>query len=360
MFAAIEQAKLDALLVTSHVHLEYLTGYSGMGGYFAPFPLIMVPGRAPIFVARLYEIASVRAESCIDEIIPYTHEKDFAKVCADVLRGFGLQAGSVGFELGCWNLAPADVSALEAQLPDMKVADATRLVARVAAVLSDLELQAMRDAMAMTDVAVRTFQQSLREGITEAEVEALVREKVKLAGGAMSQYVFMVFGERLKLPHGTPTDYPLAINQPAVFESGGSKRGYDCGVLRGAVLGRHAEAEFLHNLSAEAIDAAIAVIKPGTIASEVDAAARKVIERSGNSQAFRHRTGYQTGIRWNDRGDISLDPTSTDILQVGMTFHMPVFLFGKSGYIFGTGEHVLVTERGAEILSGTPRTLFFA
>ncbi|VIO71684.1 M24 family metallopeptidase [Bradyrhizobium ivorense] len=358
---AIARDKLDGLLVTAHGHLRYLTGYHGYGGYFAPFPLILAPGRAPTYVVREYEVAAVRAESCVDEIIPYTQQQDFAKVCADVLRRYGLQGRRIGLELGCWNLAPADVSAIQAQLPDMNIADATRLVASVAAVKSELELGVMRDAIAMTDLAVQTFQRSLRDGVTEAEVAAAIESEVKKAGGELRATALnLIFGERTKLPHGFPSRHPIRNNEPAMIEIGGAKHGYAAGLVRGAVLGRHPETESLYGLSVEALESAIAAIKPGVTAGEVDAVARKVIDRSARPRAFRHRTGYQTGIHWSERGNISLEPGGAEILQAGMTFHMPLILFGESGHLFGCSEHVLVTEAGAEILSRTPRTLYRA
>lgn len=65
-----------------------------------------------------------------------------------MLRRYGLQGRRVGLELGCWNLAPNDVSELQAQLPDLNIADATHLVALVAAVKSELEIETMRGSMA--------------------------------------------------------------------------------------------------------------------------------------------------------------------------------------------------------------------
>ncbi|RUX08731.1 aminopeptidase P family protein, partial [Mesorhizobium sp. M8A.F.Ca.ET.059.01.1.1] len=82
---AVATAGLDAIVVTAHGHLKYLSGYDGNGGYFAPFPLILIPGRAPIFVVREYDEQAVRSYSCIDEIVTYTHQPDFGRVCADVL-----------------------------------------------------------------------------------------------------------------------------------------------------------------------------------------------------------------------------------------------------------------------------------
>lgn len=102
------------------------------------------------------------------------------------------------------------------------------------------------------------------------------------------------------------------------------------------------------------------MIKPGVTAEAVDAAARNVVERSGRPRAFRHRTGYQTGIHWTERGNLSLEPNAADILEPGMTFHMPIILFSEGGHLFGCSEHVLVTERGAEILSRTPHMLYRA
>jgi Xaa-Pro aminopeptidase len=354
------QAGLDALVVTAHGHLRYLSGYDGMGGYFMPFPLILAPDRAPTYVVREYEVNGVRAESVIDEILGYTQQEDFAKVCADVLRRYGLENKRVGFELGCWNLAAADVNALQAQLPNMKVVDATRLVASVAAVKNDLEIEAMREAMTMTDLAVRTFQNSLQDGAIEVEVAEAIHDAVKMAGGDEIRLVSLGFGDRNKLPHGRPVRHPIKKNQPAMIEVGGTKRAYHAGLVRCGVLGRHPECESLHALSVEALEAAIAAIKPGATAGQVDAAGRKVIERSGRPQVFRHRAGYQIGINWGERGNLSLEPGSADVLQAGMTLHMPFILFSENGYLFGSSENVLVTKRGAEMLSRTPHTLFQA
>ncbi|MER9586562.1 Xaa-Pro peptidase family protein [Mesorhizobium sp. M0276] len=365
VLAAMASAGLDALVVTAHGHLRYLSGYDGSGGYFAPFPLIMLPGRSPIFVVREYDEQAVRSYSCIDEIVTYANQQDFGKVCADVLRRYGLQSKRIGFELGCWNLAVADFNAFQAQLPGLKIADATRLVSSVAAVKGELELQCMRDAMRMTDLAVRTFQCSLREGITELEMAATmaaaIRAEASNAGGEVGlSGGTILFGERTKLPHAPASRHPISNNEPAFLEIGASKHGYTVGMVRCAVLGRHPEAEFLHTLAEEVIDVLVAAVKPGTSAATVDAAGREVLKRSGRKGVFRQRTGYQTGINWTERGDLSLEPGAEDILKPGMTLHMPNILCSENGYLFGAAAHVLVTERGAELLSQTPPTLYRA
>ncbi|TIO28814.1 aminopeptidase P family N-terminal domain-containing protein, partial [Mesorhizobium sp.] len=65
VFEAMERAKLDALVVSSHGRLQYLSGYNGRGAYFAPFPLILVPGQKPVMVVREYEMGAVRPDTWV-------------------------------------------------------------------------------------------------------------------------------------------------------------------------------------------------------------------------------------------------------------------------------------------------------
>ncbi|RWJ11911.1 MAG: aminopeptidase P family protein [Mesorhizobium sp.] len=359
---AVERAGLDGIMVTARSHLRYLTGYSGQGSYFRPFPLILSPGRAPTFIVREFDEGNVRANSCIDEIVAFTEGYEWRTVCADVLRRHGLGNKRVGMELECWGLSPADVTALQAALPDLKIVDAGKLVVSIAAVKDEIEIKAVREAAAMTDLAVITFQESLREGVTESEVAATIRNRVSAAGGedVQPENLHMVFGERLRVPHQEPDKYPIGMNQGAFIEVSGTKNDYVAPLCRSAVLGRHPGLEALYEIASDALDAGIAIMKPGATTGAVNAAIRGVIERSTHPHALRSRTGYQIGVYWNERGNISIEPRAEDILDVNMTFHLPIILFDENGYQIGCSESILITEQGAEILSKVPRAIYRA
>jgi Xaa-Pro aminopeptidase len=359
---AIERAGLDAVFVTANNHLRYCTGYHGYATFQRPFPLILAPGRVPTCVVREYDEKAFRADSCVDEIVTYLHMDDFSKSCAEVLKRFGIERGRIDFELNCWNLAPADVAAVQAELPNIEIVDASKAVWMVTAVKSELEIQAMREAMKLTDIAVRTFHGALREGITEIEMARTIAAEVEKAGGDLWHPSTNIFsGERTKVPHLPPSRNAIRMNEPAYIELGGAKYGYAAGIVRGAIVGRHAEAEGLHALAVDGLEAGIAAIKPGVSGDHVNAAVRGVIEKAGRPRVLRSRTGYQTGIHWGGRGgNVSIEPGSKDILEAGMTLHMPIILFGESGILFGTSEHLLVTQDGADVLGKTPHTLHFA
>lgn len=356
----VERAGLDALVVTAISHLRYLTGYSGGGAYFAPHPLILSPGREPTFVVRKFDEENVRAFSCIDTIVAYTQGYEFRTVCGDVLRRLNLYNKRVGMELGCWSIAPADVTALQDELPDLKIVDASRMVASVAAVKSEVEIQALREAAIVTDLAIDIFHRSLRDGATEAQVAAAIRSGLEAAGGELSAGLNLVFGERLRLPHGRPASYPIAMNEAALIELSATVKDYCAPVCRSAVLGRDPGLESLHKVAEEAIEAAVETIRPGATTGAVSTAIRRVVERGARPEALRSRTGYQIGVYWNDRGDLSIEPGANDVIEVNMSFHIPIILFDKDGYQIGCSESVLVTERGAEILSKTPHTMYRA
>ena len=99
----------------------------------------------------------------------------------------------------------------------------------------------------------------------------------------------------------------------------------------------------------EAQRAAIAAIRPGARASDVDAAARGVIERDGYGECFGHGTGHGVGLEVHEKPVLS--PKSGDILAPGMVVTVePGIYLQKYGGV-RIEDMVLVTQGGAEVMS---------
>ena len=105
----------------------------------------------------------------------------------------------------------------------------------------------------------------------------------------------------------------------------------------------------------EAQGAAIDKAAPGVPCFEVDAAARRVIEKAGYAESFTHRLGHGLGI------DVHEPPYMVSgnaiLLEPGMTFTSEpgIYLPGKFGVRIE--DDVVVTERGALSLSPRPERL---
>ncbi len=108
----------------------------------------------------------------------------------------------------------------------------------------------------------------------------------------------------------------------------------------------------LRSAITEARAAALAAIRPGALARDVDAAARNVMQQHGFGPQFVHGTGHGVGFAAaNGNALPRIHPGSPDILESGMTFNIE-----PAAYLPGTGgmrhcDVVAVTPTGAEILT---------
>ncbi len=99
-------------------------------------------------------------------------------------------------------------------------------------------------------------------------------------------------------------------------------------------------------------EAALAAIRPGTKAADVDKAARDVLKTRGFGPQFKHSTGHGVGFSAiNAREKPRLHPKSEETLETGMVFNVEPAI-----YIDGYGgirhcDMVTVTETGAELLT---------
>lgn len=355
---SLEDWRVDLLIVTTPTHIQWLTGHDAEGSYAAPYFLIVAPDQPRRLLVRLYDEETVRQSTVPDlEIVTYYGRYDAVSACAAQLRSLGIGNASVGLELDCWGLAPADVDQLESLLPGPTIVDTSQLIVSLAEIKSTAELAVMRTASRITDQAVETFWAQCFDGSSERETYAAI-EKTILDASATTNPFTILFGERTALPHGAASEQILRTGDVAFFEGGAGVNDYMVGVCRTATVGKHAQAQALHSVAEDATAAAMEALKPGALGRDVHAAAQEVVDRAGRSTTMRQRVGYGIGIKWYDRGYTSLDPASEQVVRESMTFHLPRILFDESGrFGIGTSETVLVTARGAERFSSTSGSL---
>src|SRR4029453_2891647 len=141
------------------------------------------------------------------------------------------------------------------------------------------EIAMMRQAVA---VALPRFQKAfaaLKPGCLESEISTLV------GGENMVQ-----FGASSALPHGASGSKPLERNQAVLIDAWDKPEGYYYDITRSTFFGRPSdEYRRVWDTVLEAQGAAIDRAGPGVPCSEVDAAARRVIERAGYGEFFTHR-----------------------------------------------------------------------
>ena len=151
-----------------------------------------------------------------------------------------------------------------------------------------------------------------------------------------------------------------------VLDFGGVYGGYCVDLTRTVALGEpDAEMARVYEAVLEAQRAAIAAVKPGVRAGDIDAAARSTLARHGLAEAFGHSTGHGLGVEIHEtprigprREAIGDEPAPSDeAIEPGM-----VFTIEPGAYLPGWGgvrieDDVLVTDDGCEVLTSVPKGL---
>jgi len=209
------------------------------------------------------------------------------------------------------------------------IEDRTQLLASMRAVKSAAELRMMRRAAEATAAGYAAAYAVIRPGAREADVQEALESGFRRAGGAGTAYNSIV-GSGL---NGTVLHYSansgvleegdlLVIDAGANFGPPGSA--YACDVTRTyPVSGTFSrEQREVYETVLRAQEAAIRAARPGArLVSDVDGAARAVLEKAGYADAFIHGIGHQLGLEVHDiTPDGPLKPGMVVTIEPGVYF----------------------------------------
>jgi Xaa-Pro aminopeptidase len=223
------------------------------------------------------------------------------------------------------------------------------------------EITTLREAARrLTPVALAAFDM-VRPGTSERAIAARIEAEIRGAGFERTAFdTIVASGPNGALPHYRAGDRLLERGDVVVLDFGGVLDGYCSDLTRTvAVAPPSAEAHRVHQAVREAQQAAIDAVKPGIATTDVDRAARRVLDAHGLGEAFGHGTGHGLGL------DVHEEPRVTrpraDVAPVALEPGM-VFTIEPGAYLPGWGgvrieDDVLVTDRGCEVLTSVPYAL---
>ncbi len=230
------------------------------------------------------------------------------------------------------------------------------------------ELEAFRHAGKLLDRVAADVLGSIRAGQVEHEIAAEIDYGLKMGGfEGLAFDTIVASGPNSALPHAQPGPRVLQGGDLVVLDFGGVYDGYCVDLTRTVCVGEpSAEVQRLYDAVLEAQSAALAIIRPGVRVSEVDQAARGVLERHGYGPAFGHATGHGLGLEVHEeprvgplRADVpGVAPVSRDeVLEPGL-----VITVEPGAYVAGLGgvrieDDVAVVAGGAELLTHVSRKL---
>ncbi|MGA8553292.1 MAG: Xaa-Pro peptidase family protein, partial [Candidatus Acidiferrales bacterium] len=335
----------DALLVTHLPNIDYLCGFTGSNAL-----LLVESAGATLFTDPRYTLQA--REEVTDAKISIA-KQGLIEALGNVLAcrrrrmriGFAPTQLTVAQKKTLESLSGNRICWIQASLE----------VEKLRAIKDAREQALMRGAAALISKVWTEVVAGIKPRTSELAVAAEIEHAMKLQGASGPSFdTIVASGERSALPHARPTPKLLKKNELVVLDQGAILRGYCSDMTRTVFLGRApARLRSLYQVVLEAKEAATAAIRPGIKAREVDAAARRVLERQKLNRYFTHSTGHGLGIEIHEMP--RLGKHEDTLLQEGMalTVEPGVYIQGLGG--IRIEDEVLVTAKGAEVLTSASR-----
>ncbi|MBU6236773.1 MAG: aminopeptidase P family protein [Planctomycetes bacterium] len=218
------------------------------------------------------------------------------------------------------------------------------------------ELAAIQRAIDYAQRAFLATRSLLSPEQTEKQISGDLETNIRRLGATGSAFKTIVgVGPRSALPHGRPSDVKLGTSGFVLIDWGAKEDLYLSDLTRVVVTGKVSpKLEKIYRVVLSAQLAAIDAIRPGVLMSQVDAAARRVIDEAGFGKKFTHGLGHSFGLQIHESVRLSRGqdrPLETDMV---VTVEPGIYLPGFGGVRIE--DDVLVTKEGHHVLSNLPKT----
>ncbi len=355
----MEELGLDALMVTHEPNILYLSNHDGSAGV-----LVLTRDAEYLLVDFRYVEAVGRLQAsphACPGLILLEVSVSYDEAVATLLAKLSL--GRVGVEAAHLSVARFEWfrRTLADRAPGIGLTHTEGIVERVRLIKDAWELGALRKAATRLGVAGEAAIDAVRRGVQERQVAGAVEQALRLAGFDRIAFdTIVASGPNSALPHHRAGDRRLQTSDMVVLDFGGVLDGYCCDLTRTVVVGTPGpDTTRVYEAVQAAHAAAVAAVRPGIPASDVDGAARAVLEARGLGQAFGHGTGHGLGLEVHEEprvGKPRPDQPAT-VLEPGM-----VFTIEPGAYLPGWGgvrieDDVVVTNDGCELLTSVTRDL---
>ena len=363
----IERAK--ALMAAQKIDAIVLANSTSSSMYFADMRLnggerlwaLVLPARSKPFVVcpafeegRARELLAAGPFGRDADVLTWQEDESPFATLGKGLRDRSLTSATIGLDE---NMKFVFAEGIRAANPHLTIVSATPITAGCRMIKDAHELECMRLANRATLLVYRAVAESVHPGMTNADVERLVDaayHRVGFPGDAS-----LNIDEFTALPHGSRQPQTLREGSILMLDDGCLVEGYSSDITRTFVLGKPtAKMLAVFDVVKRAQTAALQTARPGVLAADVDAAARKVIVDGGYGPGFTyftHRVGHGIGMdghEWpylvrNDMFGFDLAPR----LKAGMTFSDEPGVYIKGEFGIRLEDDMVIKEDGAELMT---------
>ena len=368
---SMQKKGIDLLVSHDPANMNYLTGYDAWSFYYAQCVLVHINEDEPICFVRAQDGGGAYIKTYLQDknIIEYDEKYIHTwplhpyKYLAEIIIKRKWDSLNIGLEMDSHYFTAFCYETLKKGLPNAKFLDSERLVNWVRVVKSNEEIKLMQSAARIVENGMRAAFKSINPGVRQCDAVADIQKALfngtdEFGGDYPSITTLLPTGKGTSASHLTATDEKFVSGEATIIEIAGAYKRYHCPMARTILLGEKDQKKIdTMKATNEALDAGIAVTKPGNTVDDVAQKFWSVLDKYKIKKDS--RTGYSIGIGYPpDWGEQTFNILKGDktILQPNVTFHMiAVMQFGDWGV--EASEAVRVTETGSELFCNLSREL---
>lgn len=341
----METLELDGMLIESASNRRYITGFTGTAG------TVLISKNQAKLITDFRYVEQAGAQAAGFEIVRGSKASMIQQIADEASK---MNMTKLGFEkehltFGAYQKFQNEIAA--ELVPVAGVLENLRMVK------SETEIGFLRTAAQIADTSFAEILEYIRPGLTEKEIANTLESTLRKHGADSSAFnLIVVSGHRSALPHGLASEKIIENGDMLTLDFGAYYKGYRSDITRTIAIGEpDAQLHDIYQIVLEAEMKCIALLKPGTLCSEIDIFTHHYIESLGYGDYFGHGTGHGIGLDIHEEPFFST--TSEKILAPGMivTVEPGIYIPNLGGVRIE--DDVLITDSGHEIITNASREL---
>lgn len=340
--------------------VESMTWVSGFGISETLWLACVVPRTSdPFLIVRSLDIVPARERSWLTSIVGFKDWDDPVEILAGELKRRGLEGANIGIEFQSQSMSVGRFNHLTSSLAKARFKDFGGRLRELRTIKSEAEINYLRRAAEVCDVALVNAIKAVRVGGTQRDVMKAAAMTYLEMGADPGPVGPITSGVGWGALHGNEHTHPIEPGAVVHIELTPRVRGYSARIMRSVTVGEPTsrQREVMQALI-EIQDAQLAAIASGAKARDIDALVREPVMRRGLRPSFDNITGYTLGCYPATTQKVSdfshtFTPTADWTIRKGMALHMYVSAEGLA-----LSESVVVGDADSERLTGSERKLF--
>ena len=367
----MQKKGIELLISQDTANINYLTGYDAWSFYYSQCVIVHVNSDEPLCFVRAQDAGGafittyLKKENIIiyDEKYIHTWPTHPYDALVDLIRKKKWDKINIGVEMDAHYFTAYCYEKLKKGLPNAKILDSERLVNWVRVEKSIAEIEYMKKAATISEMAMKTAMETISPDVRQCDAVAeiqrtLFRGTPEYGGEYASIATLLPTGKGTSASHLTASDKKFVNGEATIIELSGTYKRYHAPMARTINLGKPDQKKLdAMKATNEALEEGIKASKPGNTANDVAEKFWGVLDKYGIKKES--RTGYSIGIGYPpDWGEHTLNIYKGEMteLKPNICYHMiAVMQFGDWGV--ESSESIRITESGNELLCNFSRDL---